>query len=75
VNGPHDAVVAVGVQHWDSDAGIRSDAGSLTMVAPGELAFLASGLKEELRFKFTVVGDAGGDPVQVRILPPEWLPC
>jgi len=71
VRGSQGAAVVWTVDHRDrADAG-WSSAGSLPMLAPAEAALRVSGLREELRIRCSVVGV---EPVEVRVLPPEWLP-
>ena len=74
VKGPRHAAVVLAVDHRDLADTNWSNAGALSMLAPGESAFRVSGLKEELRIRCSVVGGLGADPVEVRVLPPEWLP-
>lgn len=74
VKGPRHAAVVWAVDHRDLGDTNWSNAGEFSMLAPEESAFLVSGLKDELRIRCSVVGGVGADPVEVRALPPEWLP-
>lgn len=74
VKGPRNAVVVMAVEHREQADAEWSGAGALSALAPAESALRVSGLKEELRLKFTVVGGAAGDVAQVHMPPPTWLP-
>ena len=74
VKGPRHAAVVWAVDHRDLGDTNWSNAGSLSMLAPEDSAFRVSDLKEELRIRCSVAGGLGADPVEVRVLPPEWLP-
>jgi hypothetical protein len=67
VTGPRDAAVVVAVEHRDPGE-TWLPAGSVSMIAPSESSLRVGGLKKEFRFRVS------GDPAQVHVLPPEWLP-
>ena len=68
VTGRQGAAVVVTVEHKEP-GDMWSPAGSVSMIAPAESVLRVSGLKEAWRVR------VAGDPAQVRVLPPEWLPC
>jgi hypothetical protein len=68
VTGPEGADVVVAVEHADPGDCCWSAAGSVPMIAPAGSALRVPRLKGEVRLRVT------GDPAEVRVLPPRWLP-
>ncbi|MCK6458559.1 MAG: hypothetical protein L6Q95_01530 [Planctomycetes bacterium] len=74
VTGPQCAEVLVAVEHRDGTGSPWSCAGSLTALAPALAELMVSALKDEARLRFDVVRGTDGALVEVRALPPRWIP-
>jgi len=73
VTGPESAQVRVVVEQRDADA-VWSAAGSLTLFAPATATLAVPALRDAARLRFEVVPGPDDAPVEVRVLPPRWLP-
>jgi hypothetical protein len=74
MKGPRDATVVMTVDHRNEADTEWLEAGTLSALTPTVSALRVSHLKENLRLRFSVAGDAADGPADVRVLPPEWLP-
>jgi len=67
-------LLAFAVEHKNAADTSWSNAGSTTMAATGVKTLQVSGLKEELRLKFSFSTGAAGDFVNLLVPAPMWLP-